>query len=49
MNKQNNPKCPFLWNFIITEKIKLTVTGGQERPMTKTIAEESSSTFIEIE
>jgi len=48
MGKQNNQKRPFLWNFIITEKIQLSISGGQERPFTKTVAEENSPTFVDI-
>ena len=44
----NSQKYPFLWNFIITEKIQPTMSGGQERPLTNTIAEESNPAFVDV-
>ena len=48
MAKQNAKKYPFLWNFVIGEKISPSMSGAEERPFTKTVAEESSPTFVEI-
>ena len=39
---------PFLWDYVKLVNDEWTQSGGQERPMTKTVAEENSPNFIKI-
>ena len=39
---------PFLWNYVETVEISNTQSGGQERPFTKTVAEENNPSFVLI-
>lgn len=46
MRKKHNP---FLWHFVINVTNQNEMSGGQERPFTKTVAEESTSNIIDLE
>ena len=40
---------PFLWTFVKPVEDNNAQSGGEERPFTKTVAEENSPNFVKIE
>ena len=42
------PTIPFLWNYVKKVEIPNSQSGGQERIITKSVAEENSPSFIQI-